>query len=260
MKCCICGTVKNCGPYLNNVFKNIEKIGSLFDDYKIFLYYDNSSDNTLEKIREYGEKNPRLCIYINNDKLSKYRTFRIAKGRNKCLDYIRKNCSDYEYFIMMDMDDVNSNNVNEHVLQKYLLRKDWDSLSFNKDPYYDSWALSIKPYYLSCDHFIGIDVRGIIIFYITNLLKNTPPGKLLQCASAFNGFAIYRTEKFLNCSYSGKLNLKLFPKTIVENNINLFGSNFNYNYIEDCEHRSFHVEAIIKNNARIRISPEIMIT
>ena len=27
---------------------------------------------------------------------------------------------------------------------------------------------------------------------------------------------------------------------------------------EDCEHRAFHVEAINKNGARIRISPEIV--
>lgn len=36
MNCCICGPVKNCGPYLDKVFENIEKIGSR---YYIILYY-----------------------------------------------------------------------------------------------------------------------------------------------------------------------------------------------------------------------------
>ena len=29
MKCCICGPVKNCGPFLDKVLSNIEKIGAL---------------------------------------------------------------------------------------------------------------------------------------------------------------------------------------------------------------------------------------
>ena len=48
MNCCICGPVKNCGSYLNKVLENIEKIGSLFNDYTILIYYDQSTDNTLQ--------------------------------------------------------------------------------------------------------------------------------------------------------------------------------------------------------------------
>ena len=42
MKCCICGPVKNCGPFLDKVFENIEKIGALFEEYKIVIFYDKS--------------------------------------------------------------------------------------------------------------------------------------------------------------------------------------------------------------------------
>ena len=37
MKCCICGPVRNCGPFLDKVFSNIEKIGNIFDDYEILI-------------------------------------------------------------------------------------------------------------------------------------------------------------------------------------------------------------------------------
>jgi hypothetical protein len=57
MNCCICGPVKNCAPYLDKVIENMEKIGSLFDDYIILLYYDKSTDNTLDKLKEYQKKN-----------------------------------------------------------------------------------------------------------------------------------------------------------------------------------------------------------
>ena len=57
MKCCICGTVRNCERYLDKIFSNMEKIGAVFADYRIILYYDNSNDNTLNKMKEYEKKN-----------------------------------------------------------------------------------------------------------------------------------------------------------------------------------------------------------
>ena len=53
MNCCICGPVKNCGPYLQKVLENMAKIGSIFDDYNILIYYDKSSDNTLDILKQY---------------------------------------------------------------------------------------------------------------------------------------------------------------------------------------------------------------
>ena len=94
--------------------------------------------------------------------------------------------------------------------------------------------------------------------YVTKLLKEVPPGGLLKCASAFNGFAIYRTNKFLNCTYDGKFNINLIPANYLKNNINACKSNLKLSLIEDCEHRSFHMQAINQNGARIRISPEIV--
>ena len=89
-------------------------------------------------------------------------------------------------------------------------------------------------------------------------MNNAKKDDLIQCASAFNGFAIYRTEKFLNCYYYGRLNLSLLPKDLIKQNIDLFKGKFDYNKVEDCEHRYFHLMAIDKNQSRIKISPEIV--
>ena len=70
MKCCICGTVRNCGKYLEKVFSNIEKIGTIFDEYVIIVYYDESNDNTLEFLKRYKEKNNKLIFYVNRDRKS----------------------------------------------------------------------------------------------------------------------------------------------------------------------------------------------
>ena len=145
-KCCICGPVKNCGVYLDKVFQNIEKIGDLFEDYVIIMYYDQSNDDTLDKLKKYQQKNSRLLFYVNKIMVSPYRTHRIANARNFCLEKIRQSYTDYPFFIMMDCDEVNCKTVHTNVLEKYLDRNDWDALSFQTSPsYYDIWALSIKP-------------------------------------------------------------------------------------------------------------------
>ena len=35
--CCICGTVKNCGKYLEKVLENMETIGAIFSSFKIII-------------------------------------------------------------------------------------------------------------------------------------------------------------------------------------------------------------------------------
>ena len=271
MRCCICGTVKNCEIYLDKIFRNMEQIASLFEDYAIILYYDMSSDNTLNKLTQYKLKNKRFHFYVNEDPLLKYRTYNIAKGRNYCINYINENYPDYEYFIMMDCDDVCENNVNLNVIQKNLLRDDWDCLSFNKKDYYDIWALSYGPY--ACSFFIfthngpkltlgknKLLPRDIMKKSITNTLANCPHNELIACYSAFNGFAIYKSNKFLDCKYDGTLNLNYIPKKLLLMNIQHLGKivTNSENIHFDCEHRRFHFEAMLKNNARNRISPEIL--
>jgi hypothetical protein len=269
MKCCICGPVRNCGPFLDKVLSNIEKIGNLFDDYEILIYYDPSNDNTLEKLKSYQQKNSKLKLYINKTLVSKYRTHRLAYARNFCLNYVRSlDLNEYPFFIMMDFDDVNCKEVRPEILKKYLLRNDWDGLSFNTTPkYYDIWALSIYPYCFSYNHFANTPIHNYdsIQNYIVNKLNKLKPGQLLRCISSFNGFSIYRTNKFLNTNYDGKIRLDLLPKKYILAHAKAAKSPMifhDYGHIkgayEDCEHRPFHIQAINNDNARIMITNEVL--
>ena len=273
MNCCFCGPIKNCAPYLNKVFNNIEKLGSLFDDYRIIVFYDQSTDNTFQKLLEYKKKNPRFDFYVNKKTVSTFRTHRIAQARNYCLDQIREKYSDYPFFIMMDFDNVNCKNVNSDVLKKYVNRDDWDGLSFNTHGgYYDIWALSIKPFYFSYNHFKNnYTFHNIIRHYINERIKTVPKDELLECMSSFNGFSIYRTQKFLHCYYDGRIRTDLIPSSFLQEHMMAAKSPIVYKYHglsgskyeqidarkEDCEHRAFHYMAT-KLGARIRISPEIL--
>ena len=271
MKCCICGPVRNCGPFLDKVLQNIEKIGSLFEDYEILVYYDKSTDNTLIKLKQYQKINPRLKIYINSILTSPYRTHRLATARNFCLNYIKtKDLNEYPFFIMMDFDDVNCKEVRPEILKKYLDRDrdDWDGLSFNTSPmYYDIWALSIFPYCFSYNHFKNTLIHNHVFIknYIDKKLKNLKKGELLSCISSFNGFSIYRTSKFLNTQYDGRVRLDLLPKKYLTAHMIAANSKIifkDYGHIkgkyEDCEHRAFHMKAINNDNAKIMITKDIL--
>ena len=270
MNCCICGHVKNCGKYLKKVLYNIEQIGSLFDDYQIVIFYDKSNDDTLNILKEYQSKNPKLLFYVNKNPVSMFRTHNIAFARNYCLDYVKKNQTIFPYFIMMDLDDVNCKEINVEPLKNSLKREDWDGLSFNTNPhYYDIWGLSIWPFCFSYNHFSNnFKYHAIIRNYVMNKLKNLKQGELLPCISSFNGLSIYRTNKFLNTYYDGKVRLDLFPKEFIKTHAIMQNSKGilykDYGHIkglyEDCEHRAFHQQARINSGAKIMISPEIVFT
>ena len=260
-KCFIVGCVRNCGEYLDNVFNNIIKITKLFDEYKIIIAYDTSNDNSLDILLEKQKNIDNFILLINENPLSCNRVINITNARNLILNKIKELYNEsWNYYINLDCDNVCSENIDINILNKYLVRDDWDSLSFNKyNSYYDIWALSYDPYIYSCWHWINNNhiTYNIIKPDIENKLKELNEDELFPCFSSFNGFAIYRLEKFINCTYNYSLseNIQYMPKDILENNKKIFNYNISYHDDIDCEHRKFHLEAINKNNARIRISP-----
>jgi hypothetical protein len=105
----------------------------------------------------------------------------------------------------------------------------------------------------------------VIQEYVDDKLKKLPPGGLVPCLSSFNGFSIYRSEKFLDCYYDGNIRMDLIPKRLIHIHSLAAQSPLVYKkYItvdgryEDCEHRAFHFQALFKKGAKIRISPEIL--
>ena len=201
-----------------------------------------------------------MDILVNPNPLTNIRVQNIANARNAILRHIHNlHKPGWDYFIMMDCDYVCETQININNLNKYLLRTDWDALSFNRIVYYDIWALSIDPYVFSCWNWPNAKQ---LVFYIRDVIKNQlsklNQDELLPCYSAFNGFAIYRYEKFKDCYYNWSIHesIRLIPKELLDKNIQCVGTN---PYItanqDDCEHRSFHFQAIQKNGAKIMISP-----
>lgn len=92
MSCCFCGPVRNCSAYIDKVFENIEKLGSLFTKYEVVVFYDESCDDSLKKLRRHQMKDPRVRLVVNKSRhLSPFRTHRISNARNVCLTYVLNN-------------------------------------------------------------------------------------------------------------------------------------------------------------------------
>ena len=230
--------------------------------------YDKSTDNTLDILKKYQKTNSKMFFYVNQNILSPFRTHNLAIARNFCLNYVKQNIEKYPFFIMMDCDNVNCKEVNTDILKKYLYTNNWDGLSFNTTPkYYDIWALSIYPFCFSYNHFENnLKFHYVIQNYIDSLLKKaSQENRLVKCISSFNGFSIYRTNKFLNTYYDGKIRLDLIPNANLNAHKNVAKSKLIFKkydtldgHYEDCEHRYFHIQASKNSGARIMISPEVL--
>lgn len=271
IKMFICGCIRNTGKYLNDVFRNIKKIEEVLDDYHIIMAYDKSDDNSLELLNTYNDcYKEKMSLIIGTNELSEIRTQNISNARNNILNEIKRlDYSDFDYFIMMDMDDVCSKDININVL-KYIINTErtspleWDSISFNRIDYYDIWALSIHPYTFSCLHYPTYNaiinrMKKMITHKLYESAKQHGNKGLVKCLSAFNGFSIYRKNKFLNVSYEWNVCklLEIYPKTEIYIMNNKVGQK-PINRLDDCEHRYFHIRAALLNNARICISPLFM--
>ena len=151
----ICGTARYSRNEFDAVFRNIEAIANRMQDYRIVIFYDKSTDNTLVKLRKFKAKNPKLILMENKEPMLPFRTERLAHARNACLAKVLElnEVLHWDYFIVMDLDDVCAKPIKLPVLDYAFQNKDrWDSISFNRKDYYDLWALSYAPFYLSYQH------------------------------------------------------------------------------------------------------------
>jgi hypothetical protein len=268
---CICLCVYNNEKGLPYVLNNIKKLDNIFNT-KILVFYDHSNDKSLSILNDYNNNNNNMEIIINNNKKSRTRmglimnnkkksrarTENIAFARNKLLQLIRDKYNKYEYFIMMDSNEYACvGDIKIDIIKETLSMNNWDCISFDREAgYYDTWALSFEPYIYSFFHFNN---SGHVVSMMRNeftilLNKYKQSDELMPVYSAFNGFAIYKTNKFLNCNYSANIDLSLFPLESIKKEEKLTGESIIFRKTNDCEHRHFHLEAIKKNSALIRIS------
>ena len=110
-----CGICRNVGDHLERNILRIKFSASFFKDYHIFIYENDSNDNTKDILEKYNDekldfvsesrndKNYQMLIDGGHDPCHYNRCKVLASCRNKYMDYIDKH-EDYDIVCVLDLD------------------------------------------------------------------------------------------------------------------------------------------------------------
>jgi len=245
MKVIIAGCAKNCGKYLDKTLEFIDSLRAYFTESKVIFAYDKSNDKTFDKLKQYKDRHSAdvdLLVCGNNHK---HRTVNIAGARNCIMTRIATTYADYDMLCFLDLDDVIKGALKTETLDA-VFKLDWDALSFNRDVYYDIWALRYDPYLCSCWGF-GTS-HEVMLKMQSDITERLKGDELLPVKSAFNSLAFFRLDKFLHSRFTGLYELDLDFN-------NPFDKAYNPGE-DDCEWVSFHHDTRKRyKNLNVVISP-----
>jgi hypothetical protein len=256
-KIVIAGCTKNSASYISSHLLLLVEIGKLFQSYNILIYENDSTDNTCELLTSFKKDNSNFDFIHEENVIERLRVRThhiraqtIAHGRNQLLKVISHLYSNYDFMIMLDLDNVLDRFKPKHVFNIFNYGNVWDVLTANCiNKYYDIWALRIpstvwnqaihgkiwnKPLAHDCwtQMVDNIQPRECVKNYQKLIPIKFP---LIETESSFGGLGIYKISAIKGCSYDS----------------------FNNN-IPQCEHVGFH-KAIVKNGGRIFICPSLLI-
>lgn len=254
-KLVICGLSRNIEKLFDILKKRLEKTGSLFAEYKIVIFENNSNDNTRFLLKKWSKENNNVILLdccslgdcecdlkkmvLDKNKVGMFDLIRMKKMamyRNKYLDYVKKNLSFYDYMMVYDtdMEGCYSNDGLMHSISY----NNWDMIASSiRAPLLGTFGLSTVIY----DSLAYVDLKE------KNINKNTSfyeqPFKwikmnngvnkekkncvLFPVKSAFNGLTIYKVKSVLNSSYN----------------------------IAKCEHIGLHIDMIKNGKDKLFINP-----
>lgn len=111
-----CGICRDVGEYLERNILRILYTASFFKDFRIFIYENDSSDNTREILLKYKnnkltftadrrqDKDYRNLLDQGNDPYHYNRCKVLANCRNEYIDYINNFSGDFDYTCIVDLD------------------------------------------------------------------------------------------------------------------------------------------------------------
>jgi hypothetical protein len=106
-----CGLARDVAGALPSVSARIERAGSMFRDYRIVIYENDSSDETLVALRAWQDRNPRVTVLSEvlgavrwGQVRDPARMRHLAACRNRYLDHVAVHHADFDYLVVFDTD------------------------------------------------------------------------------------------------------------------------------------------------------------
>lgn len=215
----ICGITKNNDKFLHKSIELCINTGKMFNDYKIIIYENNSTDNTKSILNEY--KNNSKFKIISEDisydiiketsKIWAYtqitgsdhpcRMEQIANASNKVIDEIRKETDEYSHVIWIDLDTIEWSLSG--IQECFNCIDEWDVIyangiaRYNMRSYYDMYTYRDATNYMFGPEIIGEYFWDNMKYFDINAnLSN-----LIPVVSAFGGIGIFKKEIFNKYKY-----------------------------------------------------------
>lgn len=260
----IVGCIKNSAYFLPDVFQNLEKIASLFEEVSFIFIENDSIDTTKDVIKAWSKTHANFKLYSLDglDQYQKNRTQRLEITRNAYINAIQQDQTlhSYNYMIVMDMDDRGAHPLGVDELNlalKFLNESEQRAAVFANQSvrYYDLWALrhpQLCPFdfwheVLNTALHVASDQEAFDQVYAKMpkcFPTDTPP---IQVESAFGGLGIYKIKFVLNnkARYIGH-DYKYF-----------LGDNMMFSKLQTCEHVTFH-QGILAQGGQMFILPYLI--
>lgn len=213
-KVLICGICRDVESRLPHTIEIMERIGDLFQDYRIIVYENNSTDRTKNILQGWGQRNFRVFVQsenINHEQLASsiinikhdgkfYRPEEIARARNIVLDKVMsEEYKDFPYVIWMDMDFKIPPALNG-IIEVFKSGKEWDAVfAYGLDPtnhYWDWYA------FRDAKDPLGSEVLGNDWWYLKKNFSLLQSDDWYPVYSAFGGCGIYKKSSIEGCKYS----------------------------------------------------------
>jgi glycosyltransferase involved in cell wall biosynthesis len=263
-KAVIVGCLKNSAEFLPQVFKNIEKLASCYDQVSFIFIENDSKDDTKALITDWGIKQSNFKLFSMDglDEYEKNRTLRLEIARNAYLNAIKQDetLHKHDHLVVLDMDDRGAHPLELEAIKSALLflneHNERAAVFANQMvKYYDLWALrhpQLCPFDFWHEVLIqalnsGTDQEAFDKVYDTVLKcipMDAPP---IQVESAFGGLGIYKLRFVLSnkSSYIGHEYKYFVGETMV------------FSKLQTCEHVSFH-QGIAAQGGQMFILPYLV--
>lgn len=198
MKVTIGSCVRNQEGVLANFIRDATRLAQRFEDASIFVYENDSSDETRNMLIEWSRGDARVQLAMLRARPRSIRTERLAE----CRKLIWSHAQDSDVLVVVDSDYTGSIDVDSVVRVATTLNETTAVFATSSEYIYDVWALRHARYEYT-DPF-----RDGLFVHLLRMPLRVQTGEREPVRSAFNGLGVYNVRQISRvdhrCSYQGR--------------------------------------------------------
>lgn len=213
----ICSIVRDCGRNLEQNLPRVERLRSLFNKSEVVIFENDSKDNTKKILVNWQKSSNDIYSFTEtysdetipskdfnqgNKYFSISRIEKMARYRNKYIDFLNRHNINRDFVIVIDLDIADFNI--DGIVHSFGLHKQWDCVTANgrsisskfKMQYHDSYAL------IEFGKINEVQTENSIFSNRSRFAFLKPGIPLIPVDSAYGGLAIYKWNSIAGIMYT----------------------------------------------------------